>query len=82
VFGNLGLDFLWGVETLFPASEALWRLGIAEVDSSAIMSVAKSLRLTALAKYYGSNGEEYWTKSSRTYDPQRNDWLDEEGSFV
>jgi len=67
--------------SVFPSDEPYWRFGAIDVDKSAILSGAKTLQLRLSVEYHGSSGERYRTSTSRVYDPQRDDWRDEEGSW-
>jgi len=68
--------------SVFPSDEARWVIGATDIDRDAILSGAKNLKLRLKVEYRGSGGESYWTGSNRTYDPQRDDWKDEEGSWA
>lgn len=68
--------------SVFPSYEAMWRFGATDIDKDAILSGAKTLQLRLSIQYYGSGRERYWTSTNRVYDPQRDDWRDEEGSWA
>ncbi|GAH78899.1 unnamed protein product, partial [marine sediment metagenome] len=70
--------------SVFPSTEQIpvWRVFTKETDKEAILNGSKVLQLSMTVKYYGSSGEEYWTSSRRTYDPQRSDWINEEGGWA
>jgi hypothetical protein len=69
--------------SVFPSPNPLpvWIIGIKETDKDAILSGSKALQLSLTVDYHGSGKEKYWTSSSRTYDPGRNDWINEEGNW-
>ena len=68
--------------SVFPSYEAIWRFGAIEIDKDAILSGLKIIKLRLDVEYYGSGGERYQTSTERIYDPQRDDWTNEEGSWV
>ena len=72
--------------SVFPASDLGskpdWIVGITEVDKDAILNGSKRLDLVLTLDYYGSGRKKFQTSSSRTYDPNRKDWVNEEGSWT
>ena len=69
--------------SVFPSREPIpvWIIGIKEVDKAAILNGSKTLQLKMTLDYYGSGKEKYKTSSNRTYDPNRNSWVEEEGNW-
>ena len=72
--------------SVFPGSDArlkpTWVVRITEVDKDAILNGSKRLDLTLTLDYHGSGRKKFQTSSSRTYDPNRKDWMNEEGSWT
>ena len=64
-----------------PVSVPMWIVGIKEVDRDAIVKGTKHLRLTMTIDYYGITKEKYYTYSTRIYDANRQDWVNEEGNW-
>jgi hypothetical protein len=69
--------------SVFPSPDVkpAWLIEITDIDRDAILSGSRTLKLNMIVDYYCHGGEKYWTSSNRTYDPSRNDWLDEEGDW-
>lgn len=72
--------------SVFPSSDAglkpTWVVRITEVDKDAILNGSKRLDLTLTLDYHGSGKKKFQTSSIRTYDPNRKDWMNEEGSWT
>ena len=68
--------------SVFPTDEVRWIIGATDIDSDAIFSGAKDLRLQLKVEYRGSGRELYWTSCNWIYNPQRDAWKDEEGNWT
>lgn len=64
-----------------PDPQLVWVTGITGVDKDAILNRSKTLQLNLTVDYYGSGKENYWTSSTRIYDPSVNGWASEEGNW-
>ena len=65
-----------------PKESPTWIIGVKDVDKDAIFSGEKELKLSMTVDYYGASKDLYQTNTSRTYDPQRDKWVKEEGAWV
>ncbi len=73
--------------SVFPSSKELptWIIGIRDmsnVDKDAILGGKRELRLDMTIDYYGASKNLYQTRTSRTYDAQRDKWIKEEGEWT
>ena len=70
--------------SVFPSSDSkpMWIIGITDVDKNTVLTGSKTLRLVLTIDYYGSGKKKFQTSSSRTYAPNRKDWINEEGSWT
>jgi len=70
--------------SVFPSPKELptWIIGVRDVDKDAILSGKKGLKLSMTVDYYGASKDLYHTSTNRTYDPQRDRWVKEEGDWA
>jgi len=70
--------------SVFPSSKEspIWIIGVRDVDKDEILNSKKELKLNMTLDYYGAYKDLYHTSTNRTYDPQRDKWVKEEGDWV
>lgn len=70
--------------SVFPSYKELpaWYIGVKDIDKEAILSGNKELKLSMAVDYYGASKYMYQTSTNRTYDPQRDKWVKEEGDWI
>lgn len=64
-----------------PKESPTWIIGLKDIDKEAILSGKKELKLNMTVDYYGASKDLYQTSTNRTYDPQRDKWVKEEGDW-
>jgi len=69
--------------SVFPSPNPLpiWVIGLKEIDKDAIINGSKTLQLILTVDYCGSGKGKYSTSSSRTYEPRRSGWINEQGNW-
>ena len=65
-----------------PKESPMWFIEVTDVDKEAILSGKKELKLSMTVDYYGVSKDLYQTSTNRTYDPQRGNWVKEEGDWI
>jgi hypothetical protein len=70
--------------SVFPSTKELptWIIGVRDIDKDAVINGKKELKLNMTVEYYGASKDLYQTSTNRTYDPDRNKWINEEGNWI